>query len=202
MLNLICISLCIFFTAIWTYLINNVNVTPPAFEDLNINPSEQISNILSRPFSVLLVAKNTFVYFWSFFWQSSVGVLGYLDTMLKPWIYSLFYILLFITAFLDVHSKIKIHIISSFFLTSIGLAIIFGAFLGMYIYSESNAAVVPGIQGRYFTPGLICIFVAISTYFKFSFEPFKFKFTLFLLSLLLFIALYSTQGVLYSRYYR
>lgn len=200
--NFICIFSCIFFTGIWTYLIINLNVTPPGFVELNIDPSKQVSNILNNPLSVLLVAKNTFTYFWGFYWQSSVGVLGYLDTVLKPWVYNIFYILLFSVALLDFNKTQKIRLVGSIFLTLIGFAIIFGAFLGIYIYSKIDALVVEGIQGRYFMPGLICVFVAIPTYFKFTFEPLKLKFILFFLSILLFAALNSTQSVLFSRFYR
>lgn len=200
--NAIAIFVCLLTTGIWTYLISTLNKVPVEFAETGVDAMVQIIKLITNPLGVLLVAKKTFAYFWSFYWQGSVGILGYLDTMLKPWIYTTLYFLLFGVAILDRNLKEKINIFRSMYVTAIGLAIIFGAFLGLYIYSPTNAEIVSGIQGRYFVPGLICLFVALSTYFKFNFEIFKYKISFFLVALIVFITLFSTQGILYARYYR
>jgi uncharacterized membrane protein len=199
--NTICIIGGLFCTGLWLYLISKINAIPPELNsNPNFNPGLQLQNLFYSPLKVLTTFYNTFSYFWGFYWQSSVGILGYLDTMLNPWIYKTFYWMLFVAILFD-FQKNNLKLFQSLSLFFIGIGIIFSIFFGLYVYTPTNDFIVSGIQGRYFTPGLICIFLSFNSIPKINLKLINNKLSLTLLFILLFFLMNNVSNIIYKRYY-
>ncbi len=168
-----------------------------------IKPDLQIAKIINHPLEYLNIIFYTFEIMYKFYYQSIIGILGYLDTMLKPWMYSYVFLSLILSVFISNNIDFKINNYQRFGLLLMCLAIILLTMTGMFLITPINSTVIVGVQGRYFIPALICLACSISGFLptEFKHNVFKNKILLSVIVIIIFVILYNTVEVLKMRYF-
>ncbi|MBV1750286.1 MAG: DUF2142 domain-containing protein [Desulfarculus sp.] len=133
---------------------------------------------------------------------SFVGVLGWLDTLFYKWQYLLFLLLLLSICGLSISAKdLRADWLPrSAILLCVVSAILIMFFLLLVTWNKYPAAIIEGVQGRYFLPLTIMLSYAIAGRAK-AFEGLPRKTALVLLLALCALTLFSMPGLLLKRYY-
>ena len=98
--------------------------------------------------------------------------------------------------------KLKLAISQRILLLVVGVSMFVGAFVALYLVNpKQNGFVATGVQGRYLIPSLLCVLLAIQGVIPFNVNISQNKILVFLLFLILFIALLTTQMTILDRYY-
>jgi uncharacterized membrane protein len=129
----------------------------------NVSTARQLHFLLSTPFSVLSIAVETIREMGAFYTYSAIGILGWLDTPLANWFYSLalatglIVMLVNATAARTLSSGVRLALGASGILAA---ALVFGA---LYLsWTSVGSGVVSGVQGRYFIPIFLPMLLAFS----------------------------------------
>ena len=129
-----------------------------------IRPQQQFMTILNDPLRVFLIAESTIRQNIAFYYESAVGVFGWLDTYMPKSYYYVIALSLFLAAtaaLFDPKATRWSFDISMVAAATLCAALIFGAF---YLYWTPLGQVsISGVQGRYFIPVLMMTSVAIPT---------------------------------------
>ncbi|MGE0749977.1 MAG: DUF2142 domain-containing protein [Variibacter sp.] len=119
--------------------------------------------MLENPFHFPRVMGATFVHEWFALWQQLIGILGWLDTPLDPWINATFTGLLLVTMLerLEVSAPARIRLVGYSMVTAAGyvVAVLFILFVTWTPPTEEE---VWGVQGRYFLCLLPLVAVIVS----------------------------------------
>lgn len=130
------------------------------------NPGAQIALLLSEPWRILAVARDTLAHMWAGYAYSFLGVLGWLDTLLPQSFYRNATILLGVAAaamLLAPPARIAWRGGPAWIVGSV-LASLGGIFGILYLtWSPVGGPVVQGVQGRYFLPLAMLLAVAVPT---------------------------------------
>ena len=169
--------------------------------DRNINPTEQLRDLIEHPLSLILLIKNTLGRNMYFYIGSFIGHFGWLDYSISSLAYVLFILswLLLISRIRKEKGYNKLSLRTLILGASIFLTIgsIFGA---LYLtWTPVGNAVVDGVQGRYFLI-LFPFLMLFAIYFSKLFESKKLLQTI-LLFLFIFYVLFELSYVIYKRYY-
>jgi len=117
-----------------------------------VSISGQIRFVLTNPARALHVAAHTLRVVNSFYWTSFVGILGWLDTLLQPWVYAAAgYGLgaLFVIGLITGRTRLA-PLICCLIATLASAVLIFATLYADW--TPVGAPVVQGVQGRYFLP--------------------------------------------------
>ena len=185
--------------------INTIPNPSIAVKEILQTPSYQLHLILNNPLilfdilSATLKAKSTFYY------NSLIGILGYLDTRLPKWIYDGYYLLLIFVAILDYKKSYTFSMYQRAFILMLSVGMFLLTIFAMFIMDgieSKDTLVAQGVQGRYFIPILVVGLPVL-----YGLIPFK-KFlasinTLITLVIFIvcFIILYQVEHTLYLRYF-
>lgn len=123
----------------------------------------QLLHIAQHPWQFLHVLWTTLEKDWYFYWNSMIGILGWLDYGLPKIVYTIYYCLFFCIVWKHIpHSTaFSRKEIRSF--TIIVASTFFLILFSHYIFSTAVAAGhIVGVQGRYFIPLLPFVFIALS----------------------------------------
>lgn len=121
----------------------------------NISVSRQIVWLLSHPLAGLRVISQTITFAKDFYYESAIGILGWLDTPLPHWVYPLLGILLLLcaTPLLASLSSASRTWSPLLIATLTGQLIFLGVEFALYAtWTPVGAPVVQGVQGRYLLP--------------------------------------------------
>ncbi|WP_022948811.1 DUF2142 domain-containing protein [Methylohalobius crimeensis] len=144
----------------WSMLAASEAVVVMTFPEGTPNPSEQLQTIALHPIQSLAVLANTVdQYGWPWVKQM-IGVLGWLDTRLPQFFYiaacSIVLLICGVTFEQEPQSRHPRSV--GLALAAIAPAMIVGIMVIQYLYwSQLNAPVVAGVQGRYFLPVLLML---------------------------------------------
>ncbi len=122
-------------------------------QNADIRPGEQALFIITHPKSALVVLYNTLELYSFHLWKSYIGILGWVDTQLKKWIYQTYLAFLILVCLFDNRKDIRIQVWQKWvsFLCSIGMFV--AVLMALYIiWTHYQAAQIDGAQGRYFIP--------------------------------------------------
>jgi uncharacterized membrane protein len=171
-------------------------VSVPLRLDITINPSEQLTFILTNPIEFILIFFNTLKLYYLEWLKGVIGVLGWLDTPLPIWSYFLGYGLLFL-CIQNPDGKLKLKIWELILI----LIIFIGSFLGVLfflylLWNSPQSPTIEGFQGRYLLPFVPMILILLK---ETPLSRFKINKSLIIWGTIL--LLYQTTYSLFARYY-
>jgi uncharacterized membrane protein len=133
---------------IWAWLVRGVVVT-----ESWADPGKQVQFIMEYPWEYIQVLVETLSKWWWKYTQWFVGVLGWLDTKLPPWIYPSYIAMILGVAILDKGEGRPMEIAERFLVAGISAATLLLIATSQYItYTIPMAPTIRGVQGRYFIP--------------------------------------------------
>lgn len=118
------------------------------------NPRLQLELLLSDPYYAFRLLSNTFIYNSSFYFRSSVGILGWLDIELSIFVY-VAYILLSILFLRPLVKNTKAEIGRFWVLGMLVYVFSFVIFIWLLMWLAANNLgedIIRGVQGRYYIP--------------------------------------------------
>lgn len=135
------------------------------------NPAEQLRFIIAHPFVYALTLLKTLAAYFQMLIYSTIGILGWLDVFMFPFMYWLYGILIFLNAFFQPDcecEKINVSLFQKVLLPLLVVinfvvicSIIYVSWAVPYLISPFE-----GLQGRYFIPLLLPVFTALFLIFK------------------------------------
>lgn len=185
------------FAVLW-FLLNPLASGPAVPE---ANTSGKISALMNNPFLSLKILSQTLSVSFESYYKTLIGVLGYLDTVLKEGVYTTFaFLIIFVTLFEAANFRISLIQRSLLFIIS---AVVFtGVILSLYMINHrDNGFVVTGVQGRYFIPILFPFLLTFAGLLPVRIDFSKYKIARIVVYLVLTGALISTQLTLAERYF-
>lgn len=122
--------------------------------------NEQLDFVIQNPFKFLTIVLATFKAQYSFFFLSSIGVLGYLDTVFTNNVYALFFASFIIALILSSKNSGEVTLVDKILILGIVIGIIILLAIASYIgITPYKYEIVLGLQGRYFLPFLPLILI-------------------------------------------
>ena len=161
-----------------------------------------MASLLHNPFLAVKIVLATMNYFPGAHYRMTIGVLGYGDTTLPQWVYTIYTLAILFLALFEGSAKLTSQIYQRVLLGMIAIVIFLGAFVALYLINpQKNGFVATGVQGRYLVPALICFLLALQGLVPLRINLSRHKIPVFLLFFSLFIALLATQMTIVERYY-
>jgi uncharacterized membrane protein len=192
------ILLCLVLTYIWrkAYTLGMVNAS------LGLNSPQKIDQLLQNPMIFIDVISETLRVFETMYYQSTIGILGYLDTILPKGVYSMFTFLVIIVALFEADKMYKLLINQRIVLLLVSLGVFLITILAMYIVSRPESGLVAeGVQGRYFIPAVFPFFMVFYGMIPLKINLSSNKYLTILLFCALIVLLYRTEMTLIHRYF-
>lgn len=179
--------------------ISNLHATPA---DPNAEASKKIASLLHNPFLPIRLVSETINYFPGLHYRTTIGILGYADTRLPEGVYTSYTLTILFLALIEGTKKIKLDFFNRILFWIVSLSMFAGAFAALWLINpKQNGLVVTGVQGRYFIPPLFCFLLAFQGLIPIKLNLSNRRILVFLLFLILFIALLTTQMTILDRYY-
>jgi uncharacterized membrane protein len=178
---------------LWAWMVRGVVETEP-FTD----PGKQMQFMMANPWRYVNVLSDTLSLWWWVYTQWFVGVLGWLDTWLPPWIYPAYVAVMFGAAVVDKGIGRPIAIAGRLLVAAACAFTLLLILTSQYItYTSPMDSTIRGVQGRYFIPlAVAALFVLYNRKVNMQERMISILVTLFC-SLALVVACYS----LIVRYY-
>ena len=151
---------CLIFLLSMTYLINDKSVS---LKDGSVNMIRQLRYLIGNPlkFPVILLYSIKKLFF--HYWYSSIGVFGYLDTVLPNYIYITYPVILLFCLLFDKTNKLVHSLRQKTFLVLFCFLSFFTIELSLYLtWTPVGNQIIDGFQGRYLIP----VFPALIPLFK------------------------------------
>lgn len=186
-----------FFAIAW-YKLNPLSSGP---SNPDANTSGKIESLISNPFISFKILWQTLSLSYESYYKTMIGVLGYLDTVLRQGVYTVYGLLiLFLILFEYNNQQLIIKKRALLFLISAGVmaAIILSLYL---INHRDNGFIVTGVQGRYFIPILFPLLLAFYGLLPYGINFSKNKFATVIVLIILTGLLTSTEFTLIERYF-
>ncbi len=156
-------ALGVLFVFLWTKLISS-NLAPSGFLPVNVSPAKQLVFIIFNPFSFIKAIVSSISQNFEFFFQSFVGLFGWLTTKLPEFVYFIFVFLLCVALFRDTRDDFRLSKSQRYTFLTVFLLYFIAVMASMYLFWTSlGSNAVTGVQGRYFipvSPLLFCLFVS------------------------------------------
>jgi uncharacterized membrane protein len=150
-ISLLFVGLCTAATLGWTWLGRHLFISNMV--ESGVAPQAQLVYLMKHPYRIFDVLSKTYYASFAFYLDSWIGVLGWVDTRLPDYVYSIFKVLILVIALLDVQIQYKLKIpqrllIGATFLAGAGFVL-----ATSYIFFTPLAkGRILGVQGRYFIP--------------------------------------------------
>jgi uncharacterized membrane protein len=126
-----------------------------------IDPSGKMSRLLHDPMMFVSVVRETIGYFGKMYFQSTIGIIGYLDTYMPKWIYTAFAFLIGGLAVFEAEKKVALSIRQRAIMLVVAVGVFLGTILALFLFTrEKSNLVAEGGQGRYFIPVLFTFLMA------------------------------------------
>ena len=179
--------------------INSISTTPP---NPDLDTAGKIKLLIHNPFVSLKIVGQSIDRFSDTYYKSTIGVLGYVDTMLNQGVYKTFTFLIILLALFEGSKDYKLLLYQRIILLAIPFVVFTGTYVAMYLINpKENGFIATGVQGRYFIPVLFPFFLAFQGLIPFGTNLSKYKVLVFVLYIILFIALVNTEMTVVERYY-
>ena len=143
--------------AAWSYCIKGALVTRGS-----IDVPAQASFVLHNPVTFLLVVIDTINNDWIRYSLELVGVLGWLDTILPSWIYLSYPAITILVATISGSDARKLSTKGRVMLLAVCLISVLLVETSLFItWTKPGARIISGVQGRYFIPLLVPLFLIL-----------------------------------------
>lgn len=127
-----------------------------------IDPSGKMSRLMQDPMMFATVVRETVGYFGKMYFQSTIGIIGYLDTYMPKWVYTAFAFLIAGLAVFEAEKKVALTIRQRALLLFVSIGVFLGTILALFLFTrEKDNLVAEGGQGRYFIPVLFTFLMAV-----------------------------------------
>jgi uncharacterized membrane protein len=147
----------------WTNFAMTGQVDPRLAEQGHVNAGEQVEFLLNDPSYVFTLALATLDHHGTFYWNSMIGMLGWLDAPLEGWFYVLSSLVLVTLAglvALDCRAAPAWFAWSSAAGVLLTTSLIFAA---LYVgWTSVGRPVIMGVQGRYLLPLVALLFLIVA----------------------------------------
>lgn len=195
------------FTLGWRQIsiINTIPNPDIVAKEIIQTPSYQFHLILNNPLILFDILSETLKAKSTFYYNSLIGILGYLDTRLPKWIYDGYYLLMILVVFLDYNKSYIFSIYHRVFILVLSLGMFLLTIFTMFIMDgieSKDTLVAQGVQGRYFIPILIMFLPVL--YGLLPFKKFLASVNTFItivIFIVCFVILYQVEHTLYLRYF-
>jgi len=178
---------------------NSISATPP---NPDFDTAGKIKLLVHNPFVSLKIVSQSIDRFSDTYYKSTIGVLGYVDTMLNQGVYKTFTFLIILLALFEGTKDYKLLLYQRVILLAVPFIVFTGAYVAMYLINpKGNGFIATGVQGRYFIPVLFPFFLAFHGLIPFGTNFSKYKVLIFVLYIILFLALLNTEMTVVERYY-
>jgi uncharacterized membrane protein len=168
----------------------------------NLGVTNKDVTLFQNPKLILELVHNSFLYFKDFYFKSTIGILGYLDTSLPTQVYSIFTFLIFFLLLFDFNKNYSLKIGDRLLFFICGFGVVLLTIIGMYGFTREEAGLVAeGVQGRYFIPALMPIFLMINGILPFKIDLMKYKSLNVVIYLAIIYSLYLASSTLKTRYF-
>ncbi|AGK97869.1 DUF2142 domain-containing protein [Clostridium pasteurianum] len=161
----------------------------------NASPKDQVIYILQHPILFIEIFARTITLNGEFYLKSFIGILGWLDTKLPNYIIYSYVIVLIVASLINNENEkinFKNRIILLLLFLSIGILVV----TALYItYTLVGGSTVEGVQGRYFIPIALLLFLALGI------KNIKIKYFNVFCVIYVILVLISTQVILFNRFY-
>lgn len=149
--SLLFVGLYVVVTLGWTWLGRHLFV--PNMSGVGVSPQAQLIHSLKHPDRMLGVLVKTYNLNITYYVDSWIGVLGWVDTRLPDYLYTFFRVLIIAVALVDVQIRPELKVsqrllIGVVFLAGVGLILA----TGYLFFTPLGKGRILGIQGRYFIP--------------------------------------------------
>jgi uncharacterized membrane protein len=179
--------------------INSISTTPP---NPDFDTAGKIKSLVHNPFVSLKILSQSIDRFSDTYYRSTIGVLGYVDTMLNQGVYKTFTFLTILLALFEGSKDYKLLLHQRIILLAIPFIVFTGTYVAMYLINpKENGFIATGVQGRYFIPVLFPFFLGFHGLIPFGTSLSKHKVLVFVLYIILFVALLNTEMTIVERYY-
>lgn len=129
---------------------------------MGVNVPEQVKYILNNPMNVIIMLKDTIIEKFNFYYQSFIGVFGWLTIWLDSKVLALYGITMILSP-LVIDETVSLKKGQRFWFTIIGVIGAAIVILGMYLnWTGVGQPITEGVQGRYFTPIVILFLISYS----------------------------------------
>jgi uncharacterized membrane protein len=172
------------------------------FGDSATNSSGKIQQLMHNPFISLKIVKETFNYLQDLYYYETIGILGYIDTKLPEWVYTLFALTISFLTLFEANKGFKLYWSQRIILWVIGIIVFMGSMLSIYLINpKENGYIVLGVQGRYFIPVLFPFLLAFNGLIPTRLSLAKYRIGVIILTVILSLALFGTEQALIDRYF-
>ncbi len=126
-----------------------------------IDPSGKMSRLLQDPMTFVSVVRETIGYFGKMYFQSTIGIIGYLDTYMPKWKYTAFAFLIGGLTVFEAEKKVSLSVRQRALMLLVAIGVFLGTILALFLFTrEKSNLVAEGGQGRYFIPVLFTFLMA------------------------------------------
>ncbi|MGB4958022.1 MAG: DUF2142 domain-containing protein, partial [Saprospiraceae bacterium] len=190
------------FTYGWRHWLASVSSPEPKLSIANVGVTNKVDALFQNPSMIAELFQNSFLYFKDFYFKSTIGILGYLDTPLPSQVYTIFAFLIIFLIFFDFNINYKLKILDRLIFFLCGFGVVLLTIIGMYGFTRDEAGLVAeGVQGRYFIPALMPVFLIINGVLPLKIDLMKYKSLHTVLYLAIIYSLYLTVSTLEVRYF-
>lgn len=122
---------------------------------LSGSPVMRLVDTLLSPLDTFALLSRTVIERYEFYWESMIGILGWLDTPLNPGLYAFAGVLLIMAVIADMVSPNPSPVSLRILPALVGIAYFFGTLLLLWVtWTPPGSPFIEGVQGRYFLPML------------------------------------------------
>jgi len=158
--------------------------------------------LIHNPFVSLKIVSQSIDRFSETYYRSTIGLLGYIDTILNQGVCQTFTFLIIVLALFEGSKEYRLLVYQRVILLAVAFIVFTGAYVAMYLINpKGNGFIATGVQGRYFIPVLFPFFLAFQGLIPFGTNLSKYKVLVFVLYIILFVALLNTEMTIAERYY-
>lgn len=161
----VCYLICIVMALLWFVYSMTFTAAPSTtqyLEAANVNTMEQIKLIITKPTIYIKAMLNTAFTFGQYYIDTFIGSqLGWLDILVDRWIINSFLVLLLFSPFIEKNEQ-ALNKKQKLWTLLIAIITIILIVTGLYItWSTVGGNLAQGIQGRYFIPVFILLFICL-----------------------------------------
>lgn len=133
----------------WTVAMSHLYV--PAHPFIAVDPRAQLEHVLAHPGQFAATTCRTLALHWSFYYQSAVGMLGWLDTKLAPRYIDTFYVIVLLSGAVSEdprrHATWRERVLAALLIAATYVLL---ALIMHLTWNRVGGTIVEGLQGRYF----------------------------------------------------
>lgn len=199
---MITISIAIILSIVLEYVwLKAYGASSPNNSDMASIYSSKAAAFKHNPLMLFDVVKQTFGYFHLMYYQSTIGLLGYLDTVLPDVVYFGFTATLILLSLFGTQ-KYRLTIKQRLLLFISSSGVMLAVILAMYLLTPNRSGLVAeGVQGRYFIPALFPFLLSFHGIFSGKMDLSRYKILVVGVVIVLLGCLTATEFTLIDRYF-